>query len=815
MRLPAFAGAMVLGVLVGQKLGGSPTATALFLLAAALTVPLAVSLRWRLLPVLMLPALAVGMLRAGTVERDYTDSLAQFHRAPAVEVEGVVLSQPDLAGQASRLRLTVERVRDERTGPDWTRVEGSVMVTLTETVEIAGVRDRPFFRYGDRLVLTGSLEPPPDLDDFDYPAYLARQGIGTVMSFPEAVLLNAGEGSAVRRLLLDARRSLADSLDRAVPEPQASFGQAVLLGIRDGLPEDLVEDFRVSGTSHILAISGLHVSVLLGISLSVSALAVGRRRQVYLLVPLALVWGYALVAGAPPSAIRAAIMGTAYLGAMAVGRPQSMLPALALAAALMIAVDPGALSNVSFQLSFAAMAGIGLLNRPLADWAETALASSPDRDGLWPSLLRLTIDLAAVSFAATVAVVPLIAFYFERVSLVGLPATMLAMPAVPLALVAHAGAATVGLVADWAAQPLGWVAWAASAYVAGIASVVARLPGAAFETGRLAPAFVWGYYIALTAAIFARPALRSAIRQGVPARLYELGRRAPSVQASWLVVALAVTLAGLAWTAVLTGSAGRLQVVFADVGQGDMALITTPGGHRIVVDGGVDPGRAAEAVGRAFPFWQRSIDLVVLTHPHSDHVAGLTELLRRYDARRVLERAVEYDSAQHIEWRRAVAAEGAEVIQARIGHQLTFGDGVIVQVVGPPDRLLRKTESDTDNASVVLKLVYGNVSFLLAGDMFADGEAYLLRRGIDVDSDVLKAGHHGSRGSSSESFLSAVSPAAAVISAGAENRFEHPHQEALDRLSRHVPPDRVFVTSEHGNVTFVTDGATLTVDTER
>jgi competence protein ComEC len=553
--------------------------------------------------------------------------------------------------------------------------------------------------------------------------------------------------------------------------------------------------------------------VLLGISISVSALAVGRRRQHYLLVPLLLIWGYALVSGAPPSAVRAAIMGTAYLGALAVGRPRSMLPALALAATVMVAIDPAALSSVSFQLSFAAMAGIALINRPLAERIESAFAATPDRDGLWPSLLRLVIELATVSFAATIAVTPLVAFYFERVSLVGLPATMLAMPALPLALVAHAIAASIGLLADWAAQPPGWVAWAASTYIAGIASAVARLPGAAVETGQLAPVLVWGYYSALTAALFARPALRVAIRQGAAVRMPQLARGLPPTP--WLVVALVLALASLSWTAVAAEPPGTLRVAFADIGEGDMALITTPGGHRIVVDGGKDPRRAAEVVGRALRFWQRSIDMVVLTHPHSDHVAGLTEILRRYDVHRVLERAVEYDSPQHIEWRRAVDAEDAEVVQARMGQQLTFDDGVILQVIGPPDRLLDHTESDTDNASVVLRLVYGEVSFLLTGDLFQDGEAFILRRGINVDSDILKVSHHGSRSSSPQSFLSAVSPTAAVISAGTENRFGHPHREVLDRLARHVPPDHVYLTGEHGNITFVTDGKTLTVYTER
>jgi competence protein ComEC len=258
-----------------------------------------------------------------------------------------------------------------------------------------------------------------------------------------------------------------------------------------------------------------------------------------------------------------------------------------------------------------------------------------------------------------------------------------------------------------------------------------------------------------------------------------------------------------------------LRVVFADIGQGDMALITTPGGHRIVVDGGPNGATAAGALGSELTFWERSIDLVVLTHPHSDHVAGLTELLNRYNVRRVLQREINLDTAQHVEWTRSVASEGALVLNARPGQVLSFDDGVIVEVIAPPEPLLNGTESDTDNASVVLRVSLGEVSFLLAADIFSEGEASIIRGGLNVDADVLKVPHHGSRNASTAAFLAAVSPAAAVISAGTENRFGHPHQELLDRLARHLPPDRVYVTSERGTVTFVTDGKTLSVTTER
>ena len=203
------------------------------------------------------------------------------------------------------------------------------------------------------------------LEEFDYREYLARQGITALMRRPEATLLDEGLGNPFLSAVYRLRSSLSRSLNRTLAEPQASLAQALLLGKRGDIPQDVTQDFRDTGTSHLLAISSLHVGVVLALILPLSAALLGRRRNLYLLTPLGILWLYALLSGLSASVERAVIMASVYLLALALGRQRNALPPLALAAALMVAMEPNALYDISFQLSFAAVAGIILLGPPL------------------------------------------------------------------------------------------------------------------------------------------------------------------------------------------------------------------------------------------------------------------------------------------------------------------------------------------------------------------------------------------------------------------------------------------------------------------
>ena len=805
--LPTLAAGFVGGLIFGARWDVQAGALALFLVASALLAALCVSTRRSALPALALAALLLGLLRAGMVEPPGAE-LRRYHDAPGTEVRGVVSDDPTGSGAVLSFRLSVERLRpDDRSA--WVEASGDVRVTARVPADLAGSRDAPYIRYGDRLILTGSLESPRHLGVFDFPAYLESQGIGTVTRFPDAELIGEDGGRPFYRWIYALRRDMARAMSAVIQEPQASFGQAILLGIREGLPDSINEDFRRSGTAHLLAISGLHVSILLALGISASEFLIGRRRLFYLIPPLLAIWIYALISGASDSAVRAAIMGTVYIAAIAVGRPRSLIPALAFAAALMVALDPRALSRVSFQLSFAAMMGIAIYYEFLSDRIMERLGLDPEREGWRATAARGVVGAVGITLAATLATAPLVAHYFERISLVGLPATLLSIPALPAALVAHGVTAFVGLASETAATPFGWLAWGLSKYVTAVAETLGGIPAASVETGGPGSAFVWGYYAAIAgfATLMYSPVRWRRRRSSAPSRLWE-------AEIPWQFPALALVAAALVWAVALGRPDGTLRVAFADVGQGDMAIISTPSGQTIVVDGGPDPERAIQVLDAHTPFWKRTLSLVALSHPHSDHVSGLNEAMRRYKVERVLELRSEYKSADYMAWTRLAEYEGAQRLAARPGMRLAYDDGVEIRVLAPPGGA-SGTYAGANDASVVIRLAYGRASFLLTGDISSEGESWLLRSGQVLDSDVLKVAHHGSATSSSAPFLRAVSPSAAVISAGRDNRFGHPDAEVVERLEGVMPASRIFKTFESGTITFETDGETLRVRTER
>ena len=789
MILGGLAAAWLLGIAAASFSGADPWAA---VAAASALAALSFSLRPRPSTLAFIALAAVLVFAASwryeaTAPARAPSGVALLNDGPEVRLRGLVAAEPDVRGGSVRYRLAVREVFADG---HWRPESGAVLMRAAPL---------PRFRYGDVLELRGELATPPSFDDFDYRDYLARRGIGSLADYPAVRVLDHDRGSTVRSALIDTRVRLRGALADALPEPQASLAGGVLLGGGSRLPSDLAREMRVTGTSHLVAVSGQNVSLLAGLMMAALAWAVGRRRAAWL--ALAAVAGYSLLVGGDPPVVRAAIMGGLYVTAIAFGRQSTAPITLALAAAAMTAVDPQAVDDVAFQLSFAATLGLMTLAPQLGARAEALVRRWPAIDGF--PLIRPAVELTAVTLAAVAFTLPIIAANFHTVSLVAPFANVLAVPAF-LAVAATAAITAVGgVLVPGAAQPLGWLAWPPAAYMTAVVGITADIPLASLEVRGVGTGQAIVYYAALIAGVWLLAKLPRAL-PGPPAQRPRPVRRA-LLPTSGVAVVLALA-AALMWLGVSSPAQGRLVVTVLDVGQGEALLIEGPDGNRVLVDAGPGEEAIAAALGRNLPFYDRRVDLVVITHPQSDHFGGMPALLERYDVGSVLASPVEVDAAGYRSLRESIREAAVPYREAAAGQAVDLGGGARLSVVAAPERA-----GDPNDASVVLRITMGRASFLLTGDIGTARERALVRSGADLRAVVYKVPHHGSGTSSSPELLRAVDPLVDVISVGARNRFGHPSAQVLERLGG----DAVFRTDRDGDISVSTDGWHLWVETGR
>ena len=825
MKIGLLAAAWLAGVLLGFAIDIGPLPALLLAGAAGLLVPLLRLLQCPVFGGLLLVVLFLGLSR---VEHHQPENSPGVRAAEPVIARGTIADDPETTSLLVRFELHVTGLEY-----DAAKAEGVSQPTDYRWLiyarprgDLVEQRNAPYFRYGDRVIVRGVPEEPEPIDGFDYPAYLASHGITATMFAQDARVTGEG-GASWRRAIFALRGSLADSIDRSMPYPESALAAAVLLGKRESLPQELADDFRGTGAAHLLAISGLHIGVLLAVALGAAAWLLGRQRPTYLLLAGLVIWLYALMAGAPSSALRAAVMGSVYLAALGLGRPSSVLPALALAAALMTAASPVLVRQIGFQLSFAAVAGIALV---LALWGGRLHWGDSSTAGWTKRLTGWAATLMGVSAAATLATWPLVASYFGQVALLGVPVSLLAVPVMAPLMVTAAGAAMVGAVVPPLGVLLGWIAAAPAAWVIG---VVSTFPSWTINAEKINLPLLLGWYGTLGAALLAAQPYRLRRLRATVASLVEriidlLRDRVLRNPGQWLrpnvrwplpdprytIPAAAVLIAAsvFLWLRVADGPDGLLHVHFLDVEQGDSTLVVTPSGRQMLIDGGPDGDVTSQRLAGLLPGGDRSLDVVLMTHLDADHSLGLLGVLDRFAVGAVLTGAHPMDSAIRPQWEQALERNGVTPVEVSAGHGIVLEEGVELEVLNPvPGRLF----GDTNNDSVAVRLVYGSTSVLLAADMEEDAELRLVNAGPIISSTVLKAGHHGSATSTTQQFLDAVGPAVSVVSAGLDNQYGHPAPDVLQRLEASLGAQNVYRTDLQGTIEFASDGVSWQVLTER
>jgi competence protein ComEC len=666
------------------------------LIGGALLVGIGVQLRVRarLLAVLGVALLAVA---AGTWRQQATDPTAiPPERSVGSLVDGaehrlVGTVADDPRPRADRLQLVLAELRVERDGIG-RPLDDRLLVWLPRGIDV---------RSGDRLRLTAQVDLAEDFDGFAYREHLARQGIGAIARVRGAEVAPATGGPAVAMAAL--RGLLLGGLNDLVPEPEAALGAGILLGVRTSIAPEINDAFAAAGLTHVVAISGWNIAIVTALVLALVRPLERRRggRWTTAIIAASAVGGYVILTGASPSVVRAALMAGAMLVGRLGGSRAHATSALGLAALVMLLVAPAVLWDVGFQLSLLATAGLIWYGRGIED-----------RLGRWPAWLR---EPVALTLAAQMTTLPVILVNFERLSLVAPLSNVLVVPIVPLAMLTSAAASVGGIVAGAAGGAvgdlLGWLlggsAWLVLRAMIAIGHLSAAIPLASVEASVPAPlAVAWYPLLALVgwatrgeAAEGPRPVADEAMT-GAMAALGRLLRPLPA--AAMLVgILLAITVA--------TAPDGRLHVTTLDIGQGDAILVRTANGRTMLVDGGPDPELTLRRLGAHLPFHARRIDLVVLSHPHQDHVAGLVEVIDRFQVGALLHAGIAFENVAYERLLADATEAGIPVHLARAGASTALDAATTVEVLYPSatDAALPLPEGDINNGSVVLLLRHG------------------------------------------------------------------------------------------------------------
>ncbi|MGH2455254.1 MAG: ComEC/Rec2 family competence protein [Candidatus Limnocylindria bacterium] len=786
LALPVVLAGTAVGVLAADA-GWQPAAPAL-IAAAAILVAAGVMLRRPAVVgcgVLLL-GLAVGEWRGvASALPTGPDSLSALTGEASWQITGTVVDDPRPRGERQQVVLEAVVLRASREAD--LPVSGRLLVWLPRSAATGA---------GDRIAFDGRLQEPRDFDGFAYREYLARQGIGASSSAfrMEVVGRQAGPLPA---LLGGLRAGLLHGLNATVPEPEAALGAGILLGVRAGIAPEVSDAFARAGLTHVVAISGWNIAIVAAVAAAATRPLIARRggRWLALAAAFSVVGGYVLLTGASPSVVRAALMAAALVLARVGGSRAHAASALMAAALAMLVAAPPVLWDVGFQLSALATGGLIWFAAPM----ERRLRR-------WPALVR---EPVALTMAAQLTTLPVILLNFERLSLVAPAANVVVVPLVPVVMLSSALAATAGALDALVHVPVlgDAVAWASGGaawlylrvmIMAGVAA--AAVPFASIDLG--APAWL--------AAIWYPALALAARRTGHPAD----GGTAEAVAVDSMVVRLAsprplaaATLLLLGILTLLTRPDGRLHLLILDVGQGDAIAIVAPSGAVALVDGGPDPDLAMRRLGEVLPFWQRRLEMVILTHPHEDHVAGLLPALERFRVRLVLEPGRGYDNPTYPRFQELALREpGGRLGLARAGRRLMLDHATDLTVLFPSeaDADASLPDGDINNASVVLLLEHAGFRALLTGDAEAPVEEQLLARGLIGPVDVLKVGHHGSNSSTTEGLLDAALPGLAVISSGTGNEYGHPHAVTLGHLAA-LPGLQLHRTDLEGTVEIIVD----------
>jgi competence protein ComEC len=720
--------------------------------------------------------LGILFLLTGLLYHDITfDSITKGKIAPFLdrgylEVLGTVDSLPELQGNRIAFFLRTEKLLFKKE-----------LFSVKSRIRVSCPKDQTSFDYGDRVRIKGELSSPPGVRNpggFSYRDYLVTQKISAlihVVVSGQIETIGKRGVNPVLRIAFYLRKRLIQTIDRTLPVLQGSVLKGILLGKREELPPSLCQTFITTGVIHVLAVSGLHVGLLVAFFYYGFFRLLRLPNKINILLTLFIIILYCFMTGCRPPVVRASIMFGVFLFASFLGRKRESYTALALAALIILLINPLTLFNIGFQLSFIAVISILYLYSRIRPTLRF--------------LSRYGAGLISISLAAWIGTAPLVAYYFNYFTPVAVLTNLFVVPLVTIVVALGFLAAIFSFFLPLS-QLFASANWLFLTILIKGIDFFTYFPGAGIRIVTPSLSFIGAYYLGIVGIINFR-------------RTRHAGK---------VVLVLALCLiASFIWGNIFASEDSLLKVTFLDVGQGDSIFIQFPDNRSMLIDGG--DGKFSTLTSYLWDERIRRIDYLVLTHPHADHVTGLADVLSYFRIGEVFDTGQDFTTLEYERFLKIIDTKRIPYKIVKAPQRLVLAPGLSLDILHPQETFL-KGGSEPNNNSLVMRLLYKRVSFLLTGDIETEAEKLLVRQyGSGLRSTILKVPHQGSRTSSTARFLKTVAPEYAIMSVGAHNWFGHPHRDVLERY-RNLGI-KIYRTDEEGAVIVTTDGDEYGIETMR
>ncbi|HEX6552244.1 MAG TPA: ComEC/Rec2 family competence protein [Ktedonobacteraceae bacterium] len=690
--------------------------SSLLLLILATAALLCLIFFWSSVQARILMLITLGLL-LGAWRYTVASPLGDVHAISAsigigtLELQGNVSDEPKLEGKIRVLLVAVSAI-SKNGGASWQNAHG-----LVEVEALGSAVEDPYgANYGDNVELRGKLQAPlPN----------ATPDIFASMIFPRIAVSGAG-GNPVIAALYHLRITLAAVISRSLPQPEAALLTAILLGLRTPALKPLTAAFNNTGTTHLIVPSGFKVTILGGLILAgtrwlhtkpgdqgtallpAQKRRYNRRRWFTSAAIISAIAVYTVLSGGGPAALRAGIMGALLVIAPRFGRTYNFYTALAACTFMLSIIDPFVLWDVGFLLSFLGTLGIVMLT-PLLQRVLKSIEHLP--------FGHYIADISAVTIAAQVATFPIVAISFKEISFIAPIANILTVPLLGIIIFLGVLICVTGMFLAPLGMLCGWVAWPVLWYIDKIVTACSILPGAFINVNDVNTGLAWCYYVLLCLVIgtinYKWPAERKQNHAATPALL---SRR------TWFIVYLSATLVVIlatGATALAAKSDGKTTISFLNVGptnqqpQGEAVLIQTPD-KTALIDGGIDATSLAQELDSRLPSWQRTIDVVISTTQKADHLAGLQDVITRFQVGEVIDAGMLHPSARYALLRRTISERNLRYVEIRQGATIAVGSQVALQVFWPRSSLHKGGNEEVDNGLIV-RLIAPGLRLLFLG----------------------------------------------------------------------------------------------------